>query len=152
MTALNAACATAAPEAAATTAWPAPTVAPVRRPSSWPCRDGVAPAIDRSHPLRTVKVGPLGPDDVHFPPPHTHGDHSVVRRELSILPRAGAGSHYCAHQSAAQLGDSHPGNSETASRCPGAETTMRFLMPLRVVTVRISRGWSCTGSGCQACR
>jgi hypothetical protein len=31
-----------------------------------------ASAIDRSHPLWTVKVGPLGSTDEHFPPPETH--------------------------------------------------------------------------------
>ena len=31
-----------------------------------------APAVDRSHPLWTVKVGPLGSTDEHFPPPETH--------------------------------------------------------------------------------
>jgi len=31
-----------------------------------------APAVDRSHPLWTVKVGPLGSPNEHFPPPETH--------------------------------------------------------------------------------
>lgn len=31
-----------------------------------------APAVDRSTPLWTVKVGPLGSTDAHFPPPETH--------------------------------------------------------------------------------
>jgi hypothetical protein len=37
-----------------------------------PLMDASTPAVDRSHPLWTVKVGPLGPDNVHFPPPETH--------------------------------------------------------------------------------
>jgi serine/threonine-protein kinase len=31
-----------------------------------------APAEDRSHPLWTVKIGPLGSTDEHFPPPEIH--------------------------------------------------------------------------------
>jgi hypothetical protein len=33
--------------------------------------EGAAPAIDRSQPLWTVKVGPLGSGDAHLPPPQT---------------------------------------------------------------------------------
>jgi hypothetical protein len=66
--------------------------------------------------------------------PDAHGDHRLVRRELSILRPAGAGSQCRAHQSTAQLGDSQPGNSETASRTPGAETTIRLCVPFRGVS------------------
>lgn len=34
--------------------------------------DDASTPIDRSQPLWTVKVGPLGAGDAHFPPPQTH--------------------------------------------------------------------------------
>ncbi len=37
-----------------------------------PLQEAAPPAVDRSQPLWTVKVGPVGADDTHFPPPQIH--------------------------------------------------------------------------------